>query len=73
MHTHIDTRVRLPEDCPSCNRLWNVLADVMMSEVQEELHYARGLLEEYGEDEMLRFLTNKADYFQREKWRRGNQ
>lgn len=67
MHTHIDTRVRLPEDCPVCKTLWGILASVVPG-VEYELQYARNLKEEYGESEMLRYLTDKAGYFQREKW-----
>lgn len=66
-HNHIDTRVRLPEDCPSCKKLWDILARAV-PDVRKELEFGRQLREQYGEDELLFHLTDKADYFQRQKW-----
>jgi len=68
-HNHITTNIRLPEECPSCKTLWDIL-EKAFPDVRRELEHARDLREEYGEAEMLNHLESKREFFQIQKWRR---
>ena len=67
-HTHIDQQARLPEECPACKVVWDTIDFTIRF---DDLDYARSLREEYGEKEMLHYLTRARKKLQTEAWHTG--